>query len=260
MNSRLTVFNQKGGVGKTTTTLNLGAAFAARQLSPLLLDLDAQAHLTGILAPVQNGSESLFAFYNQDTPLSGLVRSVVLAGRACGQLVPAHSELMKVDSLFGKGPDILNRLREGLDVQTRDEPARPVLIDCCPMLGVLSLNGVFASERVLIPISTDHLAVRGALALENTLKALEHVLKKRVERRYLLTRFDGRRRMSHDIVEQLKSRFGAELCETRIAENVAIAESPAVGKDVFGYAPDSRGAQDYARLLEELLSSGFLEV
>lgn len=128
------------------------------------------------------------------------------------------------------------------------------------MLGVLSLNGVFAAERVLIPISTDHLAARGALALENTLKALEHVLKKRVERRYLLTRFDGRRRMSHDIAEQLKTRFGAELCETRIAETVAIAESPAVGKDVFAYSPDSRGAQDYTRLLKELLATGFLEV
>ena len=167
---------------------------------------------------------------------------------------------MKVDSLFGKGPDILNRLREGLDIQSRDDASRAVLIDCCPMLGVLSLNGVFASERVLIPISTDHLAVRGALALENTLKALEHVLKKRVERRYLLTRFDGRRRMSHDIAAQLKTRFGAELCETRIAETVAIAESPAVGKDVFSYAPDSRGAHDYARLIEELLATGFLEV
>jgi chromosome partitioning protein len=91
------------------------------------------------------------------------------------------------------------------------------------------------------------------------LRALEHVLKRRVERRYLLTRFDSRRRMSHDIAGQLASRFGAELCQTRIAETVSIAESPALGKDIFSHAPDSRGAQDYAGLLEELLSSGFLE-
>ena len=260
MNSRLTVFNQKGGVGKTTTTLNLGAALAARQLSPLLLDLDAQAHLTGILSPVPSGADSLFAFYNEGKTLAQLLRPVMLAGRGGAELVPAHSELMKVDSLFGKGPDILNRLRLGLEVQARDDPSRPVLIDCCPMLGVLSLNGVFATQRVLIPISTDHLAVRGALALEGTLKALEHVLKKRVERRYLLTRFDGRRRMSREIAAQLQARFGAELCQTRIAENVAIAESLAFGKDVFSYAADSRGAADYASLLEELLVTGFLEV
>src|SRR5882672_10530537 len=76
---------------------------------------------------------------------------------------------------------------------------------CCPMLGVLSLSGIFASERVLIPISTDYLAMRGAVALDNTLRALEHVLKHRVERRYLLTRFDARRRMSHDIATQLST-------------------------------------------------------
>jgi chromosome partitioning protein len=127
------------------------------------------------------------------------------------------------------------------------------------MLGVLSLSGIFASRRVLIPISTDYLALRGALALEKTLRALEQVLKGRVERRYLLTRFDSRRRMSHDIAGQLTSRFGAELCQTRITETVSIAESPALGKDIFSHAPDSRGAQDYAGLLEELLSSGFLE-
>jgi len=112
---------------------------------------------------------------------------------------------------------------------------------------------------VLIPISTDYLALRGALALDNTLRALEHVLKHRVERRYLLTRFDARRKMSHDIAAQLSARFGSEVCETRITENVSIAESPAHGKDVFAHAPDSRGAQDYEALLEELLTTGFLE-
>ena len=127
------------------------------------------------------------------------------------------------------------------------------------MLGVLSLSGILASEQVLIPISTDYLALKGALALERTLRALEHVLKRRVERRYLLTRFDVRRRMSHDIAGQLSSRFAAELCQTRITETVSIAESPALGKDIFAHAPNSRGARDYANLLEELLSSGFLE-
>jgi chromosome partitioning protein len=113
---------------------------------------------------------------------------------------------------------------------------------------------------VLIPISTDFLALRGALQLENTLRALEHVLKERVPRRYLLTRFDARRRMSHDIAEQLAERFGNELCQTRIAENVSVSESPAKGQDIFRHAPDSRGAKDYEALLEELLDSGFLEL
>lgn len=253
MGTRLTVFNQKGGVGKTTTVLNLGAALARRGVVPLLVDLDAQSHLSAILNPGAASGESLFAYFNAGRPLREVVRPI----RFGGELIPAHTELIKVDTLFGKGPDILNKLKNGLEAGWNG--TRPVLIDCCPMLGVLSLSGIFASERVLIPISTDYLALRGALALDNTLRALEHVLKRRVERRYLLTRFDSRRRMSHDIAAQLVSKFGAEVCETRINESVGIAESPAVGKDVFAHAPNSRGAQDYESLLEELLTTGFLE-
>src|SRR6266571_5369898 len=216
MGTRLTVFNQKGGVGKTTTVLNLGAALARRGGVPLL------------------------AYFNAGKPLKEVARPI----RFGGELIPAHMELIKVDSLFGKGPDILNKLKQGLDAGW--EGKRPVLIDCCPMLGVLSLSGIFASERVLIPISTDYLALRAALALEKTLRALEHVLKRRVERRYLLTRFDSRRRMSHDIARKLAARFGAELCRTRITEAVSLAESPMLGKDIFSHAPDSRGAEDYS--------------
>ena len=253
MGTRLTVFNQKGGVGKTTTVLNLGAALARRGAAPLLVDLDAQAHLSSILNPAASSEDSLFAYYSSGRPLKEIARPV----RFGGEILPAHAEMIKVDTLFGKGPDILNRLKQGLDADNHG--GRPVLIDCCPMLGVLSLSGVFASQAVLIPISTDYLALKGAFALENTLRALEHVLKRRVERRYVLTRFDARRRMSHDIAAQLAGRFGAELCQTRITENVSVAESPAVGKDIFSHAPDSRGARDYAGLLEELLASGFLE-
>jgi chromosome partitioning protein len=266
MRTRLTIFNQKGGVGKTTTALNLGAALARRGLAPVLVDLDAQAHLSSILAPASTGADSLFAFFSDARPLRMLARPVALGGGTgggAGDLIPAHSELIKVDTMFGKGPHILNQLRDGLDAAYTPAPGaaqRPVLIDCCPMLGVLSLSGVFAAQRVLIPISTDFLAMRGALQLENTLRALEHVLKNRVERRYLLTRFDGRRRMSHDIASQLAERFGSELCTTRITENVSVAESPAKGRDIFAHAPDSRGARDYEALLDELVSSGFWRV
>jgi len=252
--TRLAVFNQKGGVGKTTTALNLGAALARRRRAPLFVDLDAQAHLSGILGPAPGSEESVFAFYSDGKPLGSVVRPVAFGA----ELVPAHAELMKVDSLFGKGPRILYRLREGLDALLAPEPERSVLIDCCPILGVLALSGVFAADRVLVPVSADYLAVRGALALENTLKALEHVLKRRLERRYVLTRFDARRRMAHDIEAELRARFGAELCETRIAESVGLAESPFHKRDIFSHAPTSRGAQDYARLLDELLATGFI--
>ena len=95
--------------------------------------------------------------------------------------------------------------------------------------------------------------------MERTLKALEQVLKKRIERRYVLTRFDARRRMSWDIDRQLRGSYGPEVCETRIAENVSVAESPSHNRSVFGHAPDSRGAQDYTALLDELQACDFLQ-
>jgi chromosome partitioning protein len=127
------------------------------------------------------------------------------------------------------------------------------------VLGVLSLSAIFASDRVLIPVSTDYLAVHSVFQVEKTLRALEHVLKKRVMRRYVMTRFDSRRKMSHQIYDELKERLSDEVCETRITENVSIAESPASKKDVFAHSPESRGALDYEALLEELVQVGFIE-
>jgi chromosome partitioning protein len=123
---------------------------------------------------------------------------------------------------------------------------------------VLSLNAIFASDRILVPVSSDYLSLRGALQIERTMKALEPVLKRRIERRYLLTRFDRRRKMSFEIQNRLREQFGAELCETVISENVAIAEAPAVSLDIFSHSPTSRGALDYQALMEELRAARFI--
>ena len=136
---------------------------------------------------------------------------------------------------------------------------RPILMDACPMLGVLSLNGIFACDRVLIPISTDYLAIKGAQQVDRTLRALDRVLKNPPVKRFVLTRFDGRRNMSWDIDRQLREEFGAAMCETRIAENVSVAESPAFNTDVFAHAPASRGAADYQALYDELAAAGFMD-
>src|SRR3977135_3963350 len=135
MGTRLTVFNQKGGVGKTTTVLNLGAALARRGQVPLLVDLDAQSHLSSILNPGAASGESLFAYYNAGRPLKEVVRPI----RFGGELIPAHTELIKVDTLFGRGPDILNKLRQGLDAGW--DRARSLVVECCPCRGFSPPSG-----------------------------------------------------------------------------------------------------------------------
>jgi len=252
--ARVAIFNQKGGVGKTTTSLNLSAALTRRGTAPLAIDLDPQAHLSAITGTtVNNADDSVSAFYLTQRSLASLVRE----GTGGWPVIPAHLELSKVDRHLGKGPQALNRLNTGI-ARERLNTGRPILIDCCPLLGVLSLNAIFASDRVLVPLSADWLAVQGVLQVEKTLKALEHVFKRRLPRRYLITRFDGRRRMSHTIYKQIRERYGEDLLETRISESVSLAESPASNSDVFAHAPNSRGARDYDALLDELIAIGFL--
>lgn len=253
--AKIVVFNQKGGVGKTTTTLNLAALLARRGVSPLVIDLDPQAHMSVLSGVVVNdGRDSLYGFYQDTKQLAQLIRT----GGAGWSIIPSHLDLSKVDTQFGKGPQALNRLNAGI-VKENLNTERPILMDACPMLGVLSLNGIFACDRVLIPISADYLAIKGALQVERTLRALERVLKKPPLRRFVITRFDTRRKMSWDIERKLRQRFGAELCESRISENVSLAESPAHNCDVYTHAPESRGARDYTALLDELGAAGFLD-
>lgn len=252
---RLAIFNQKGGVGKTTTALNLAAAVARCGEPPLLLDLDPQGHLSGIHGNIpQEAGKSLFAYYQDAKPLDELE----IPWEPLGSIIPSHQQLIKVDSIFGKGPTILNKLRTGLEALESKVGTRPVVIDCCPYIGVLALNAIFACDNLLIPISTDYLSLQASEHITRTLQVLEPVLKRRVNRRYLLTRYDRRRRMSGDVFQRLKERFGAEVCETVIAENVAVAESPMMNQDIFRHNPSSAGARDYMMLFEELKSIDFL--
>ena len=177
---RIALFNQKGGVGKTATTLNLAAAIARHDGSPLLLDLDPQCHLTGIHGTPKNDPDrSLFGFYQGLRNLEELA----VPWDGLGTLIPAHSQLIKVDTIYGKGPTILNKLRVGLDAfeeSASGKAAQNTLIDCCPYMGVLALNAIFACDVLLIPISSDYLSLQAANQMTRTLTYLEPVLKRRL--------------------------------------------------------------------------------
>ncbi|MFA6902671.1 MAG: ParA family protein [Gallionellaceae bacterium] len=252
----IAVFNQKGGVGKTTTALNLAAALARSERTTYGIDLDPQAQFSAIAGITANtGDDTVLSLFQRNRPLSELVNE----SSSGVKVIPAHSELSKVDALFGKGFNVVNRLNTGLKVEGLGSKSNPVIIDCCPMIGVLSLNAVFACDCLIVPISADYLSAKGAMQIDKTLKALEPVLKRRIKRRYLLTRFDTRRNMSLDILRMAEEKFGEDVCSTKIAENVSLAESPVLNKTIFLYAPSSRGAHDYDALLAELLADGLIE-
>jgi len=249
----IAVFNQKGGVGKTTTTLNLTAALARMGKHPIAIDLDPQAHLTLTLGVQQITTEqSIGAFFRDDTPLPSLLRKLESGAR----MIPAHMELSKIEALQSKSAAAARKLKTGLD-DTLGQEGVPILLDCCPTLGVLSLNAILAADRVLVPVSADFLSMQGVNKLDLALKALEGPLQRKIEKRIVLTRFDYRRKLAFDIYDKLQERYGNELCATRIAENVALAASPTVAQDVFTFAPSSPGARDYAKLALELQQSGF---
>ena len=251
----IAVFNQKGGVGKTTTALNLLAGIALRGVRPMGIDLDAQAHLSHVFGVQPRlADESVYSFFVRQRPLADLA----VISRSGVAICPAHLDLSKLDAVLGKGVNVVTRLRTALRGAERSE--HPIVIDCGPLLNVLSLNAVFAADLLLIPVSADFLALQGAQAVDRALDALEPVFKRRLVRRYLLTRFDSRRRMSGEIADRMAAHLRPdEICSTRIRENVKLAESPSVALDVFRHAPGSHGARDYSALVDELVSAGFLQ-
>jgi chromosome partitioning protein len=250
----IAVFNAKGGVGKTTTSLNLLAGIAQRKQRPLGIDLDPQAHLSSIFGiRPRLADDSVYSFFIRQRPLAD-VSQITESGVI---LCPGHLELTKLDTLLGKGVNVITRLRGALKASDIDPGS--VVIDCCPLLGILSLNAIFACDLIVIPVSADYLALQGAQQVERSLNALEPVFKRRLPRRYLLTRFDARRKMSSEVADLMAMAFRPdEICTTRIAENVSLAESPARQLDVFRHAPQSRGARDYLQLVEELAGAGFV--
>ena len=249
----ITVFNQKGGVGKTTTCLNVAASLGLLERRPVIIDLDPQAHVSLALGVRHlHASATVAAFFKEGKPIDRLLRQ---HGNGL-RLLPGHPDLAKIDAQLGNNPGIAAMLRNGLRQSFANDDS-PVMIDCAPALGVLSLNALVAATRVLIPVTADYLSIQGLNRLDLALNVLEGPLKRRIERRVVLTRFDESKPQCREAMASLKTRYGELLCETRIGDDPALSESPAHSMDIFAYSADSPGARDYRLLTMELLSKGF---
>lgn len=252
----IAVFNQKGGVGKTTTCLNVAAVLAKAKRYPIVLDMDPQGHLS-LSCGLKNGTApdlNMASFFEKKVPLAQLLRDTP----AGWQIIASSLELAKIDATYGSDPRAATLLKQGLKEELALTGA-PILIDCCPMMGVLTLNALLAADRVLIPVAADFLSLQGVYRLDAALNVLETKLKRKIDRRIVVTRFDSRRKLAYEIFDKVKERYGDLVCNTRIGENVALATSPMHGLDVFAFAPHTPGAADYMALTVELVKSGFFD-
>jgi chromosome partitioning protein len=256
----LAFMNQKGGVGKTTTTVNLGAALAQLGKNVCLIDIDPQAHLT-----INYGLEpsadhtSLYDVLVDETPLLEAVHKV---GERLA-VVPSHIDLAaaEIELVSVLGRELIMRKRLAAAQHDFDY----VLLDCPPSLGLLTINALAAADDVIIPMQPHFLALQGMAKLLETVQ----LVAKRMNPKLgvggiVLTMFDSQAKLSHEVIHELE-RFiddsrdknmpwsRAKVFQTRIRRNIKLAESPSFGKPIFDYDPTSNGATDYKKLAQELI-------
>ena len=244
------VANQKGGVGKTTTTINLAASLARMQKRVLVVDLDPQGNATmgsGIdKNSLQNGT------YEVLTAQSETATAVVQAQEAGYALLPANGDLTAAEVELLDMEEKEQRLRRALQAIAADYDY--ILIDCPPSLNMLTLNALVAADAVLIPMQCEYYALEGLSALSNTIAAIQQALNPGLKIEGLIrTMFDPRNNLTQQVSEQLKQHFGDAVYRTVIPRNVRLAEAPSHGLPVIAYDKASSGALAYLALAGEIL-------